>query len=276
MPTERSLASHARTLPANTWRNAMIRLSLIAALALGAAAAGTLAYARDNAAGAPAEPLDDIAWSYTPATAPEMRPLLQLRRDGMNSMFDPGDVPEIMATLGAVPADPGAPAGFSLVREAGALACSGRATGRGRAAGTCRFAPDARFLAALGARGLRPDDNEEVLALALVDARLASVDGLSRAGYPLEDVDQLMAVSALEVTPAFAGELRAAGLVAADTEELVTARALEIDATWVREMAEAGYADLAMEKAIEFRALDVTPDYARRMARVMRDMEGAE
>ena len=254
----------------------MLRLPLIAALALTAAAAGTLAYARDNGAGAPAEPLDDIAWSYRPATTAEARPLLQLTREGMNSMFDPGDLPEAMASLAAVPADPGAPAAFSLVREAGTLACSGKATGEGRVAGTCRFAPDAQFLTALAAQGLRPEDNEDVLALALVDARLASVDGLSRAGYPLEDVDQLMAVSALGVTPAFAGELRAAGLVAEDTEELVTARALEIDATWVREMAEAGYPNLGMDKAIEFRALDVTPDYARRMARVMRAMEGVE
>ena len=252
----------------------MLRLPLIAALTL--AAAGTLAYARDAAAGSPSAALDDIAWSYRPATERETRPLLRLTRDGMNSVFDPSDLPEVIAALAAIPAEAGGPASFSLVREAGTLACAGRATGEGRAAGTCRFAPDQQFLAGLAAHGLRPEDNEEVLGLALVDARLASVDGLSRAGFALEDVDQLMAVSALEVTPAFAGELRAAGLVAADTDELVTARALEIDAAWVRGMAEAGFPDLGMEKAIQFRALDVTPDYARRMARVMRESEGTE
>lgn len=251
----------------------MLRLPLIAALLLGTAAAA-LAYGRDNAE--PSEPIGDIAWSYRPPTTTEARPLLQLSREGMTSMFDPSDLPEIMGTLAAVSDTAGAETAFSLVREAGTLACSGRTTGAGQAGGTCRFNPDARFLAALAARGLRPEENEDVLGLALVDARLASVDGLSREGFVLEDVDQLMAVSALDVTPAYVGELREAGLVAADTDELVSARALEIDATWVREMADAGYPNLGMEKAIQFRALDVTPDYARRMARVMRDMEGAE
>lgn len=253
----------------------MLRLPLIAALALGTAA-GTLAYARDDAASGRFAPLDDIEWSYRPATALESRPMLRLTREGMNSTFDPSDLPEVMAALAAVPVDPGAAAGFSLVREAGTLACSGRATGDGRAAGTCRFDPDARFVAALAERGLRPEDDEDMLGLALVDAKLASVDGLAREGFPLEDADELMAVSALDVTPAFVGELRGAGLIADDLDEVIAARALEIDATWVRGMAEAGYPTLGMDKAIQLRGLGVTPDYARRMARVMRDMDGAE
>jgi len=253
----------------------MSRLPLIAALAL-CATAGTLAYARDLSGSAAAEPLDGIAWSYQPAKAPQTGPLLQLTREGMTSTFDPEELPEIMAALAAVPDQPGAATAFSLLREAGTLACSGQATGGGRAGGTCRFDPDERFLAGLAERNLQPEDGEDVLALALVDAKLASVDGLSREGFRLEDADQLMAVSALDVSPAFAGELREAGLVAKDVEDLVAARALEIDAAWVRGMAEAGYPNLGLEKAIQLRALDVTPDYARRMTRVMRGMERVE
>jgi len=253
----------------------MLRLPLIAALAV-CAAAGTLAYARDLRTSGATEPLDDIAWSYRAAADAKSRPLLELKREGMTSIFDPNDLPEIMRELAAVPAERGAATGFRLVREAGTLACTGQATGAGHAAGTCRFDPDQRFLSALAERGLSPEDNEDVLALALVDARLASVDGLSRAGFRLADTDDLMAVSALDVSPAFAVELRGAGLVAKDVEDLVTARALEIDAAWVRGMAEAGYPNLGMEQAIQFRALDVTPDYARRMTRVMRGMEGTE
>ncbi|HEY6817728.1 MAG TPA: hypothetical protein VI168_19520 [Croceibacterium sp.] len=254
----------------------MLRLPLIAALAV-CAVAGTLAYARDLGEAGASEPLDDIAWSYRPAADAQSRPLLELKRAGMTSMFDPNDLPDVMRELAAVPPDQGAATGFRLVREAGTLVCTGRATGAGHAAaGTCRFDPDQRFLAALAERGLSPEDNEDMLALALVDARLASVDGLSRAGYRLADADDLMAVSALDVSPAFAVELRGAGLVAKDIEDLVTARALEIDAAWVQGMAEAGYPNLGMEQAIQFRALDVTPDYARRMTRVMRGMEGTE
>ena len=251
----------------------MLRLPLIAAVALSIA---TLACAQGSAKGGTFETIDDIAWSYRAASGPESKAVLRFTRDDMSSTFDPSDLPEIMDALAASPDTPSGDISFSLAREAGALACAGRTTAQGRAAGTCRFDPDERFIAGLAARDLHPEDIEELLGLALVDARLASVDGLSREGFSLEDVGQLMAVSPLDVTPAFVAELREAGLVATETDDLIAACALEIDGAWVKAMAEAGYPDLGIEKAIQMRALGVTPDYARRMVRVMRATEGTE
>jgi len=253
----------------------MLRPTAIAAVALSAAIA-TLACARDRPSAGPADTIDDIEWSYRAASGPHGDPMLRLEREGMNASFDAQDLPEIMAALAASSGRSGEGAAFSVVREAGALACAGRVTALGTAQGTCRFDPDEGFLAALAARGLHPEDVGEMLGLALVDARLASVDALSRDGYRLEDVGALMAVAALGVTPAFVAELRDAGLVVTEVDDLVAARAVEVDAAWVREMAGAGYANLGIEKAIELKAMGVTPDYARRMTRVMRAMEGVE
>ena len=260
----------------------MLRLSQIAAAACCIAAA-TLAYAQDDPPAAEAgeaafAPMTDIEWSYAARARDEDGdPYLRFARDGMNSMMGTGDLPGATDVLASVSsAQPGEPVAFALAREAGVLACTGSVTVRGRAAGTCRFDPDPAFVAALAARGLVPEDVEELLALAFVDARLASIDDLSRAGFGIADVDELMAVAALEVTGAYAVELREAGLQPEDIDELVSAKAVGLDSAWIAEMAEAGFAGMEMERAIELRALGVTPDYAQRMARVMRTVEGSE
>jgi hypothetical protein len=180
------------------------------------------------------------------------------------------------ALAGVSTAQAGQEVGFSLTREAGVVACTGRVTAPGRAAGVCRFDPDLRFVRELASRDLQPEESEELLGLAFVDARVASIDDMSRAGFRIADVDEFAAVSALEVTAAYATELRRAGLEPEDVDELVSAKAVGVEPVWVAEMAEAGYADLGMEKAIELRALGITPDYARRMSRVMRAVEGVE
>ena len=236
----------------------------LAILALGTS--GALVSAADPAPRRDLPMIDNIQWAYQPGQQAQ----LLLRRKGMSSTFDRDDLPEIMDALAAAPRTSGEPVAFTLAREAGALACVGKADGDG-AEGTCRFDPDEGFVAALEGLGLQAEDDEdhELLALAVVDARVASVEALSRAGYHFNDLSDVIEVAALEVTPEFADELREAGLVIEDLEELVEARAVELDAAWLREMAEAGFANLTVEKAIEMRALDVTPDYARRMRNVL-------
>jgi hypothetical protein len=259
----------------------MLRLPLIAATVLSAVVA-TLTSAQDNAPiteGAQTfAAVTDIEWSYA-AEARDVRgePYLRFSRDGMNTTMGAGDLPEAAVALArASSAAPGEPVAFGLAREAGVMACTGSVTAPGRAGGRCRFDPDAGFVAALAARGLVPEDVEDLLGLAFVDARLASVEELSSAGFAVADVDELTAVAALEVTGAYAAELRGAGLEPEDLDELVSAKAVGVEPGWIAEMAEAGYPGLDLDKAIELRALGVTPDYARRMARVMRAMEGVE
>jgi hypothetical protein len=191
--------------------------------------------------------------------------------------FSPEDAKDIMGEIATASlARPGEAVTFTLVREAGTLACRGRAERAGEAFGTCRFGPDKGFTDALSRRGLPPEDSAEVLALALVDARVAPVDGLLDAGYRFEDAGEVVAVAALDVTAAFAGELRGAGLTIDDLDDLVAARALHIDGAWLGEMARAGYPGLTAGQAIQMRALGVTPDYVRRMTRVLSALGGIE
>jgi hypothetical protein len=251
----------------------MIRTPLLAALTLFAAAPILPQAAVLSAAEAPPRTyaaIEPIEWTYRDESVPGRSKQLRFSHNGMMTSFAPDEAAAIMGELATASlASPGEAVTFALVREAGALACSGRVEGAGGASGTCRFDPDERFTAELSRRGLPPEDSDEVLALALVDARLALVDGLVDQGYRFDQAEDLVAVAALEVTPAYAGELRDAGLKIDDLDDLVAARALHIDAVWLREMAEAGYPGLEVQQAIQMRALGVTPDYAKRMSRVL-------
>jgi hypothetical protein len=255
----------------------MLRLPLIAVAALSVAAA-TFTSAQGDAPTAAAgtfASMTDIEWSYaTRARDDRGEPYLRFEREGMSTTMSVDGLPEAQAALAS--ATPGQPVSFAVAREAGALACTGRVAAPGRAGGTCRFDPDHSFVAALAAHGLVPEDGEDLLGLAFVDARLGSIEDLSRAGFAVTTVDELMTVSALQVTGAYALALRDAGLQPEDLDALVSARAVGVEPGWVSEMAQAGYPGLDLNKAIELRALGVTTEYARRMARVARAMEGTE
>ena len=215
--------------------------------------------------------IDRIDWSYRDDDEPGQTTQLRFSHNGMMTSFSPDEAAGIMGELATASlASPGEAVTFTLVREAGTLVCSGRVERAGSASGTCRFDPDKRFTDALSRRGLPPDDTNDVLALALVNARIALVDGLLDQGYRFDDANDVIAVAALDVSPGYAGELRGAGLKVDDLDDLVAARALHVDAAWLGEMAQAGYPNLKIEQATQMRALGVTPDYAVRMTRVLR------
>ena len=222
--------------------------------------------------------LEDIRWFYEPAHINQISThQLRITREGMSTTFDERETHAIMGGGAAASlASPGEAVSFALARPAGALACRGKVESAQRASGTCRFDPDEGFIAALTQRGLKPEDSNEVMALALVDARIESVDELLNAGFTFEGADNVIAVAALEVTAGFARELREAGLKITDIEDLITAKAVELDPAWLSAMADAGYPGLDTEEAIELRALGVTPDYARKMARVSAALEESE
>jgi hypothetical protein len=228
---------------------------------------GSLIHAATPAAPRQFHTIEGIEWSYRADQEPHR---MQLVHEGMQASLDESEAPEIMDVLAAAsPSSPGEAVSFSLAREAGALACIGKTTADGDAEGLCRFDPNDDYVTGLTERGLAPEDDNTVLALALVDGRLASVDALSRAGFRIESAEDLIAVAALHVTGEYAAELRGAGLVIDNVDDLVTARAVGLDAEWLTAMAKAGYPNLTVNRAIAMRALDVTPDYARRMKQVV-------
>jgi hypothetical protein len=222
--------------------------------------------------------IDDIEWTYGKDERFDTgRPSFRFSRDGHTSSFDGTEAADFVGErVTASLASPGEAVSFTVRREAGTFDCSGTVVRVGHASGTCRFDPDQSFVAKLQARNLAPDDSEEVMVLALVDARMASVEGLLREGFVIDEVDTVVALAALHVTPEFARSLKSAGLAIDDTDNLIAAKAVGVDPAWLQGMAEAGYTDLDADRAIQMRALDITPDYALKMSRVMAALEGTE
>ena len=256
----------------------MIRTPLLAALTLLVAAPSLPQPAGHSAVAGhakPYRPIDAIRWTFGDESSGDRHSARQLRfsHGHSNSSISPDRDPEVQRVVDAIArAAPGQTLSFALTREAGTISCSGRADDGGDGSGTCRFDPDPSFAAALAAREIAAKDSEEMLALTLVNAHLATADGLAGEGFRLGGAGDLIAVSALGVTPAYAGELRGAGLKIYEIGDLIAARALKIDASWLGAMADAGYPNLEVGKAIQMRALGVTPDYAMKMAHVLRQV----
>jgi len=255
----------------------MFRTPFIAALALLAAAPSLPQPERPAAVAAPRHSypaLESVRWSYGDnGFRDSPRDQLRFFRDDhghFNSSLAPGDGADAQAAIASIErARPGDAVSFALAREAGALACAGQAEADGRASGTCRFDPDQGFAAELARRAVAPGDSDDMLALTLVNARIATVDTLTAKGFRFGHAGDLIAVSALGIGGAYVDELRGAGLKIEQLGDLIAAKALKIDAQWLDDMARAGYPNLAVGQAIQMRALGVTPDYALRMGRVL-------
>src|SRR5205085_4312612 len=124
---------------------------------------------------------NQIDWVYGPGDEAGEEVRIHFFRRGMQSSLDTNEAPDALNIVSRqASGSPGDAVSFSVVREPGALICSGSVTETGRAAGTCRFDPDDGFVRALAARNVALD-REDLLGLTLVDAHVASVDGLKQA-----------------------------------------------------------------------------------------------
>ena len=162
------------------------------------------------------------------------------------------------------------PVAFTVVHEAGTLACSGTLKRAFEGIGRCRFTSDPDFEAALDARGLTPERRSDLLAMLLVDATIALADGLTDAGVKPEDTDDLIAAAALEVSAAYVRDLKSEALVLTDVEDAIACKALGVDGAYVRGLAAAGYRKLSADEVVGMKALGVTGDYAAAMNRATR------
>jgi len=234
----------------------MKALPLIALLAV-TAAAGTAA---DNRPPAPLV-LDEL--SFTSRGHDSSRQI-EIRSDDDRSSVSVSRA-RMSETQGL---DEDGPMRFTVAAEAGRTECQG-VRHDGVAAGTCRFTSSPDFEIGLAQRGVRLEHRRDLLALALVDAKLALVDDLSRDGWAPRDSSNLIAAGALGITGAWADGLKRGGLTIAAFDDLIAARALDLDGAWLRDMAAAGYPHLTVHQAISMRAVGVTPSYAAAMNRAM-------
>lgn len=216
-------------------------------------------------AAAPAQPpgfSGPIAWTASPARAggqPHVAFTFGRGNTTSVALDSAADLQPLRRALGKA-----GPVAFTLDREPGDLACTGTIAATGRGRGTCRFTADPGFAQDLAARGLPLRGREqELVSLAILGARLASVDALEAEGARPTHVDQFIAATALDVTAGYVRELKGAGLRIGSFEDLIACRALKVDAGYVRSLASAGYRSLSSHDIIAMKAVGVTGAYAR-------------
>ena len=145
--------------------------------------------------------LTDITWTVSDTA--RGAPILRVHHESSSSTFplDGGerDLASVRAALGSP--NQGAVT-FTIDREPGLLTCRGTLDRRYDGSGDCVFAPDGAFEAGLDARGLPLKRKEDLLTMALVDADLALIDGLTRQGLSPRSLNDVIAAAALDVTPA--------------------------------------------------------------------------
>lgn len=237
-----------------------------AILLIGSAALlSVLACAAPSTAAAPLV-LTDVSWKAAAATgksAPQLR--VSQKRSNSDVSLD-GVRPDLGAAQAALRGTAG-PVAFTIVHEAGTLACTGTLKAPFDGAGSCRFTSDPRFEAELGARGLSPERRSDLLAMLLVDATIALADGLTREGVKPKDDDDLIAAAALKVTPTYVHDLKSEALVLMDIDDAIACKALGVDGAYVRGLAAAGYRKLSADDVVGMKAMGVSPAYAQAMNR---------
>lgn len=154
--------------------------------------------------------------------------------------------------------------GFAVTREAGRLDCSGSG-GSSRAAGHCRFTPDAGFTQLLEARGIGRPTRDQAFALMAIDARRALVDSLATARYPTPSLDEIVALTALGTDGRYIAELARTSWRPANIDSLIAFKALGITPDFVLGFQRTGYRNLPADRLIELKALGITPEFVRAM-----------
>ena len=209
-----------------------------------------------------AKEMSGIAWTASPADKAGEAPTIVFDYDDGSTSFSLDDETGLTEVRSALAVAGGT--AFTIVREPGTIACRGTAEASYDGRGTCAFTPDESFKADLRVRNLSPRDRGELLAMTLLGADRALIDGLIRAGVAPESAEDVIAAAALEVTPEYVAGLKSAGLDLRTIEDAVACRAVEVDAAYVRALADAGYRPDA-ERVVAMKAVGVTPEYARRM-----------
>lgn len=214
---------------------------------------------------AAAAEISDIRWQVSRKASGAGQPTLRLtaRQSNSDVALD-GRRDDLAAARRALGGGAG-PVTFHVVHDAGRLDCRGALTASFAGGGQCRFTPDAAFARAMQGRGIGTPTARQQLAMLMVDARLALADGLIREGLRPRDNDDLIAAAALDVTPAYVRELRSGALKLGSVHDAIACKALGIDGAYVRGMAAAGYTNLSSDQLVSMKALGVTPAYARSM-----------
>lgn len=164
----------------------------------------------------------------------------------------------------------GGPVKFSLVREAGTIACEGSFQ-NGKGSGTFRFTGSQAFVSAMKSRGFdfeqdssRHDGEsfeDRLFAAAAMNVTTTLADDLTSSGFGKLDVSDLFKAAIFKIDSAFMREMKATGFPNLGMEDLVKARIFKIDAKFVAEATQMGFGKESFENLIKLQIFKVTPAF---------------
>jgi hypothetical protein len=164
----------------------------------------------------------------------------------------------------------GGPVKFSLVREAGTIACEGSFQNR-KGSGTYTFTPNLSFVSAMKSRGFdfekdsdrdnEADTTDRLFAAAMFNVTTALADDLASAGFGKLTVADLFKAAIFHIDSAFMREMKDTGFPNLDMQDLVKARIFKIDANFVRQAAQMGFAKQGFESLVKMSIFKVTPEF---------------
>ena len=167
--------------------------------------------------------------------------------------------------------DQGGAVKFSLVREAGTIACEGTFQ-NGKGVGTFRFTANPAFISAMKSRGFdfertdktwgdERDSENKLFSAAALNVTTALADDLLSVGLARLDIDDLFKAAIFKVDSKFAREMKASGFPNLDMEDLVKARIFKIDPNFVTQVMQMGFANQSFEELVKMRIFKVTPEF---------------
>jgi len=165
----------------------------------------------------------------------------------------------------------GGPVKFSLVREAGTIACEGSFE-NGKGVGTFRFTANPAFISGMKSRGFdfekadkswgdERDSDNKLFSAAALNVTTALADDLLSVGLVRLDVEDLFKAAIFKVDSKFAREMKASGFPNLDMEDLVKARIFKIDAQFVTQVMQMGFTNQSFEDLVKMRIFKVTPEF---------------
>jgi hypothetical protein len=153
---------------------------------------------------------------------------------------------------------------FRLAREAGTFDFEGMFRD-GRGAGVWTLTPSQSFIGEMRSRGFDNLSEERLVASAMLDVRVKTVDDLKAAGFNNLSMEDVIKATIFHVTPEFISELKSIGFENLGLEDLVKTRIFKIDAAFAREVQAMGFGRESLESLVKLRIFKVTPEFLREM-----------
>ncbi|HEY3950538.1 hypothetical protein [Phenylobacterium sp.] len=155
---------------------------------------------------------------------------------------------------------------FILHRDAGDFRCHG-VTSEGRGVGTCEYAANAAFPAALNKRGVAgPLEAYPQFELAMSDMGFAYLDELKRQRYATPDARSLVRAATHAANLKYLTAMDAAGYRVGDVESLIRMRDHGVSTTYVAELRSYGFTGLKADDLVHMRDHGVSASYLKGLA----------